>query len=66
MHVTVNGEARTLADGTTINRLLDILNTPRVAIAVEVNREIVSRSRHAKHQLQDGDVIEIVTFVGGG
>lgn len=66
MYVTVNGETRDLADGTTIVQLLALLDVSQAGTAVEVNREIVSRSHHAERLLRDGDVVEIVTFVGGG
>jgi sulfur carrier protein len=35
-------------------------------VAVEVNREIVPRSRHGQHLLEDGDQVEIVQAIGGG
>ncbi len=35
-------------------------------VAVEVNRSLVSRRRHAETALADGDVLEVVTLVGGG
>jgi thiazole synthase len=35
-------------------------------VAVERNVEVVPRSMHSKVTLEDGDDIEIVTFVGGG
>ena len=35
-------------------------------VAIEVNGEIVPRSLHDTHQLQDGDVVEIVHALGGG
>jgi sulfur carrier protein len=35
-------------------------------VAVEVNREIVPRSRHVQHELHDGDRVEIVQAIGGG
>ncbi|MGH7295350.1 MAG: sulfur carrier protein ThiS [Polyangiaceae bacterium] len=35
-------------------------------VAVEVNREVVPRARHAEHAIAPGDVIEVVHFVGGG
>ncbi len=66
MRLTVNGEGRLVPDGVTIGRMLEIINAPRQAIAVEVNREIVPRVRHDDTSLSEGDVIEIVTFVGGG
>lgn len=66
MRVTVNGRVQELIEGVTIDRLLDILHVPRKAIAVELNREIVPSSRHGVDRLCEGDVVEIVTFVGGG
>ena len=35
-------------------------------VAVEVNREIVTRSAHATHTLADGDSVEVVQAIGGG
>ena len=66
MHITVNGEPRDMAAGTSIAALLDALAVPRQATAVEVNRELVPRSQHAARLLADGDAVEIVTLVGGG
>ena len=40
------------------------LNARRVA--VEVNQEVIPRSRHADHVLSDGDRIEIIQAIGGG
>ena len=66
MNVTVNGKVRDLPEGATIEQLLGDLAIRRDAIAVEVNRQIVSRSQHADTRLREGDAVEIVTFVGGG
>jgi len=35
-------------------------------VAVELNREIVPRAQWDATQLQDGDRLEVVHFVGGG
>ena len=35
-------------------------------IAVELNEEILSKANYADAVLKDGDVVEIVNFVGGG
>ncbi len=66
LRITVNGEAREVAGGTTVAALLESLGVPRQATAVEVNRELVPRSQHAARALADGDAVEIVTLVGGG
>lgn len=35
-------------------------------IAVELNEEIVPKAKYAETILADGDVVEVVSFVGGG
>ena len=66
--ITVNGETRAVAAGTTVAALLRALEleTPGGRIAVERNREIVPRSRFGAERLRAGDRLEIVHFVGGG
>lgn len=66
MEISVNGEPRTLADGSTVADLVRALSLENKRIAVELNREIVGRETYANRVLQDGDIIEIVHFVGGG
>ena len=38
----------------------------RARIAVELNGEIIPGSQYGKMRLKDGDVLEVVSFVGGG
>ena len=64
--VTVNGEARSIPSGTSVEGLLLLLGLEPRKIAVERNLEIVPKSLHAETWLSDGDRIEIVQFVGGG
>ncbi len=66
MQITMNGEARELNDGSTVTDLLATLNLPGTRVAVEVNKDIVRRAQHGDHVLDNGDVVEVVTFVGGG
>lgn len=66
MQVTLNGESTQLADGATIDDLVSQLDLSQRRIAVEVNRDIVPRDCFAARTLRDGDVIEIVHFIGGG
>jgi len=66
MHVTVNGASREVPEGVTVRALVELLGLAEGPVAVEVNREIVPRARHAEHRVADGDVIEVVHFVGGG
>ncbi len=66
MHITVNGEGHTVPDGLTVRGLIEHLGLTEGPVAVERNREVVPRATHASTDLHDGDVVEIVHFVGGG
>jgi sulfur carrier protein len=64
--ITINGETRELADGTTVAALLDAIGAPRAGIAVARNVRVVRRAEYATHVLMDGDSIEIIKAVAGG
>jgi sulfur carrier protein len=66
MEVTVNGLRRDVPDGLTVRALVQHLGLNDGPVAVEINRAIVPRARHADRCVAPGDVIEIVHFVGGG
>jgi sulfur carrier protein len=66
MRATVNGVEQELPDGLTVSALLDHLGVRRERVAVERNGAVVKRARHGEEQLAPGDVLEIVSFVGGG
>ena len=64
--LTVNGEPRRFAAGASIADLVRSLELDPAKVAVERNAGIVPRSTLAEALLGDGDVLEIVHFVGGG
>ncbi len=66
IQIQLNGEARELPAGTTVATLIEQLGHAGRRVAVEVNREIVPKGRHAEHALVDGDVVELVHALGGG
>lgn len=66
MQVIVNGEPRHLPEGATAERLIAMLELRGRRLAMEVNGEILPKSRHATRRLSEGDRIEIVQAVGGG
>jgi len=66
MQILVNGSPHGLAAPVTIAELLAELGLSERRLAVEVNREIVPKSRHAMHRLHDGDHVELVQAMGGG
>ena len=66
MRITFNGEAQDIREASTIAQLLTDLQLAPKLVAVEVNREVVSRRLHETHVLCPGDVVVVVTLVGGG
>ena len=66
MTVTVNGETREIAPGTTVTGLLTGLGLHPRLIVVEHNREILDRSSFDLTEVCAGDSLELVHFVGGG
>ena len=64
--ITLNGEPRSIADGTHVADLVASLELKKGRVAVERNREIVPMSQWGEVALADGDALEIVHFVGGG
>ena len=66
LSLTVNGEPRRIAPGASIADLVRSLELNPRKVAVEHNGAIVPRSALGEVALADGDVLEIVHFVGGG
>ena len=66
MDIQLNGEPRRIEAGTSVVALLECEGLGGRRVAVEVNGEIVPRSRHEAHLLQAGDRVEIVHAIGGG
>ncbi|MGO9884660.1 MAG: sulfur carrier protein ThiS [Solirubrobacteraceae bacterium] len=68
MIVTVNGERRELAPGATVASVVELLDVEPGArgIAVALDGEVISRSRWANAELEDGALIEIVAAIQGG
>ena len=63
--IKVNGVSVDLA-GKTLAEYLETTDYHPKRIAVERNGDIVPKTQYSETVLQDGDVVEIVSFVGGG
>ena len=66
MNIHLNGDRYPLDEGATVAALIDALALKGRRIAVEVNEEVVPRSRHAAYRLKEGDRVEVVHAIGGG
>lgn len=66
MKIVVNGQAREVPEGTSVESLVAELGLSNAACAAEVNKKLVAKRERASVTLREGDVIEVVTLVGGG
>lgn len=66
IEVKVNGEPRALPAGLSVDAFLRSLDLHPGLVVVERNREILDRDRYGEVEVREGDVLELVHFVGGG
>lgn len=68
MTLLVNGATRLVPDGDTVADLVaDLGHDPtRPGVAVAVNGTVVPRGTWPRHELQDGDRVEVLGAVQGG
>lgn len=66
MKIVLNGHEHDVDAQATLASLLELAGYGGRRVAVEVNREIVPRSRYEARALVAGDRIEIVHAIGGG
>jgi len=66
MRVTVNGDPVEIHDGATLRDLILALGQQPERLVASVNDSIVRHKVYAETPVQDGDVIVLLAFVGGG
>jgi len=66
MNLIVNGHPQTSADGLSLTGLLEQLHLDPQRVAVELNQQVILRENFGTTDLNDGDRLELVQFVGGG
>lgn len=66
MIVRINGKEYAFEEEVPFLSVLEKFKIKKEAVAVELNRKILPKSRYNETIIKDGDKIEIVTFVGGG
>jgi len=66
LSIVLNGDPRQVPTPLTLAGLLEYLGLDPRAVVVEQNRAIVRRPNLADTPVAEGDVIELVHFVGGG
>lgn len=69
MNLSINGRDREFPEldaDSSLPHLVELLQLKADRVAVERNGEIVPRATWAQVQLENGDKMEVVQFVGGG
>ena len=66
LHIQVNGEPRETRAGTTVAELLQELDIRPDRVAVELNLQILDRQEFDRRAFNDGDRVEVISFIGGG
>lgn len=64
--IKVNSKVIEGLENVTVAELLKELNYKTMYVAVEINNKIVPKSNYENTIISNGDVIEVVSFVGGG
>ena len=66
MKITCNGETKDIDHGTTLVALIKNFDLNPDTVVVECDGRIVKRDEYDSQVLTEGNVIELVRFVGGG
>ena len=66
MNIQINGSLQQFDDAFTAAQLIEKLGLQGRRIAMEVNQEILPRSRYDSYHFQENDEVEIIHAVGGG
>ena len=64
--IQLNGDPYEVINGTNLNELLNKLKLKKNKIAIEVNGEIIEKSKYPNLILRRDDKVEGVHFIGGG
>lgn len=64
--IQLNGDRRELPGPMTVAALLTHLEIDGRRVAVEHNEVVVRRAHYDTVRVDEGDVVEVVNFVGGG
>ena len=64
--VTLNGEVKGFSDNITIKAIIEKYCRNSENIVAELNRDIIKRDKWQDKELADGDVLELISFMGGG
>jgi len=65
MKIQINGQVHSTR-APSIDALVDELNIEKMSLVIEHNGTIIKQGKWSETLLADGDVLELLNFVGGG
>lgn len=66
MKIQFNGKALEIPAATTLKQLIELQGLSNKRLAAEVNQQIITKTDHDLHVLNEHDSVEIVHAIGGG
>jgi sulfur carrier protein len=66
MKIKFNGQKKNINDGASIETAINEAGLCKDRVVVSVNDKVIEKRRFSETILNDGDVIEVLSFVGGG
>ena len=66
INIRVNGSDTEIENLTHLEDLVDSMEVKKQGLIAELNNNIIHRERWKETTIHEGDVIELINFVGGG
>ncbi|BAI81449.1 thiamine biosynthesis protein ThiS [Deferribacter desulfuricans SSM1] len=66
MEIKINGKTKIVEDNQTVADIINNLKLNVDRIVIEYNGEVLDKKNYDSIVLKDGDVLELIQFVGGG
>ena len=66
IEIQLNGETHKFEENLSVEELLKKLSIDKNKVAVELNQTVVPKQTYSNTTVVNKDVVEIVTFIGGG
>ncbi len=66
MHITLNGQKKEISPSQNLREVVGRFTTSPAVLIAEVNGTIIKKNQWDEIPVNDGDIIELVSFVGGG
>ena len=64
--IIFNGKEKEFEGEVTVEDFISQQNYKKEQVAVELNEKIIPKADYSETVIKDGDVIEILSFMGGG